>query len=256
MIKAVIFDMDGLMIDSERVTFEGYQYELAKMGLTIDKAFYITLLGKPVKGIYQRFYDVYGDDFPIEQVIKRVHAYMEERFETEGVPLKQGLIPLLQYLKKNDYRTIVATSSNRDRVDKILASANLTDYFDDSICGDEVTNGKPNPEVFLKSCDKLFVNPDEALVLEDSEAGIEAAFRANIPVICIPDMKYPEEQYAQMTTAILDSLDLVKDYLIEHQTFEEKPSSIKKYAKAAAGITGAVGVLLLAGILARKMLNK
>ena len=108
----------------------------------------------------------------------------------------------------------------------------------------------------MKSCDKLFVNPDEALVLEDSEAGIEAAFRANIPVICIPDMKYPEEQYAQMTTAILDSLDLVKDYLIEHQTVEEKPSSIKKYAKAAAGITGAVGVLLLAGILARKMLNK
>ena len=80
MIKAVIFDMDGLMIDSERVTFEGYQYELAKMGLTIDKAFYITLLGKPVKGIYQRFYDVYGDDFPIEQVIKRVHAYYGRTF--------------------------------------------------------------------------------------------------------------------------------------------------------------------------------
>ena len=74
MIKAVIFDMDGLMIDSERVTFEGYQHIMGQMGLTITSDFYKTLLGKPLKGIFQRFYDVYGNDFPIESVIKDVHA--------------------------------------------------------------------------------------------------------------------------------------------------------------------------------------
>ena len=213
MIKAIIFDMDGLMIDSERVTFECYQERLKDMNLTMDEEFYKTLLGKPIKGIYQRFYDVYGNDFPIENVIQDVHQLMAERFETEGVPVKKGLVELLHYLKDNNYKTIVATSSNRDRVDKILAQAKITEFFDDSICGDEVTKGKPNPEVFLKSCQKLGVNVDEAIVLEDSEAGIQASYDANIKVICIPDMKYPEKQYEEKTFKILKDLTEVTEYL-------------------------------------------
>ena len=213
MIKAIIFDMDGLMIDSERVTFECYQEILKGMNLTMDEEFYKTLLGKPLKGIYQRFYDVYGNDFPIEDVIKDVHALMAKRFETEGVPIKTGLKSLLEYLKENNYKTIVATSSNRDRVDTILSQAQFTDYFDDSICGDEVTKGKPNPEVFLKSCQKLGVNVDEAIVLEDSEAGIQASYDAGIKVICIPDMKYPEKQYEEKTFKILKDLNGVTEYL-------------------------------------------
>lgn len=213
MIKAIIFDMDGLMIDSERVTFECYQEIIKGMNLTMDEEFYKTLLGKPLKGIYQRFYDVYGNDFPIEDVIKDVHALMAKRFETEGVPIKTGLKSLLEYLKENNYKTIVATSSNRDRVDTILSQAQITDYFDDSICGDEVTKGKPNPEVFLKSCQKLGVNVDEAIVLEDSEAGIQASYDAGIKVICIPDMKYPEKQYEEKTFKILKDLNGVTEYL-------------------------------------------
>lgn len=213
MIKAIIFDMDGLMIDSERVTFECYQERLKDMNLTMDEEFYKTLLGKPIKGIYQRFYDVYGNDFPIENVIQDVHQLMAERFETEGVPVKKGLVELLHYLKDNNYKTIVATSSNRDRVDKILAQAKITEFFDDSICGDEVTKGKPNPEVFLKSCQKLGVNVDEAIVLEDSEAGIQASYDANIKVICIPDMNYPEKQYEEKTFKILKDLTEVTAYL-------------------------------------------
>lgn len=213
MIKAIIFDMDGLMIDSERVTFECYQERLKDMNLTMDEEFYKTLLGKPIKGIYQRFYDVYGNDFPIENVIQDVHQLMAERFETEGVPVKKGLVKLLHYLKDNNYKTIVATSSNRDRVDKILAQAKITEFFDDSICGDEVTKGKPNPEVFLKSCQKLGVNVDEAIVLEDSEAGIQASYDANIKIICIPDMKYPEKQYEEKTFKILKDLTEVTAYL-------------------------------------------
>ena len=213
MIKAIIFDMDGLMIDSERVTFEGYQYILGKMNLTMDEEFYKTLLGKPLKGIYQRFYDVYGNDFPIKSVIKDVHQYMAERFENEGVPVKKGLLPLLKYLKEQQYKTIVATSSNRDRVDTILESADIVQYFDDSICGDEVTKGKPDPEVFLKSCQKLGVNVDEAIVLEDSEAGIQASAAAGIKVICIPDMKQPEKEFADKTYKIFEDLDQVKEYL-------------------------------------------
>ena len=204
MIKAIIFDMDGLMIDSERVTFECYQERLKDMNLTMDEEFYKTLLGKPIKGIYQRFYDVYGNDFPIQNVIQDVHQLMAERFETEGVPVKKGLVELLHYLKDNNYKTIVATSSNRDRVDKILAQAKITEFFDDSICGDEVTKGKPNPEVFLKSCQKLGVNVDEAIVLEDSEAGIQASYDANMVKLVMQDGNFIYTDYA--------SMPLLKDY--------------------------------------------
>ena len=207
MVKAVIFDMDGLMIDSERVTYDGYVIECAKLGHTMTKDFYKTLLGKPIKGIYDQFHKEFGEDFPIEEVIQKVHKYMADLFENEGVPIKKGLVDLLKYLKENNYKTIVATSSNRNRVDVILKNANITQYFDDSICGDEVTKGKPNPEVFLKSCEKLGVSVEDAVVLEDSEAGIQAARSDNIKEIWEPDMKYTEEEYASKTYKIVDSLE-------------------------------------------------
>ena len=253
MIKAVIFDMDGLMIDSERITFEGYQHVLKKMNLTMEEDFYLTLLGKPIPAIHQSFYEKYGEDFPIEDVIKEVHHYMEQRFINEGVPLKEGLVELLKYLKKYNYKTIVATSSQRKRVDQILKSSNLIQYFDDSICGDEVTKGKPNPEVFLKACLKLGVDPSETIVLEDSEAGIQASFSAKIPVICIPDMKYPEEPYASMAT-IMSSLKDVKEYLLlENQ--DSKPK-LKLNYKKTAGIIGTISVIAISSFLAHKYFKK
>lgn len=213
MIKAVIFDMDGLMIDSERVTFEGYQHVLAKENLTMSEEKYKTLLGKPVKAVHDLFKEDYGPQYDVDQIIKDVHAYIAKRFETEGVPLKPGLVELLKYLKENNYKTIIATSSHRNRVDLIVKQAQIDQYFDDSICGDEVTKGKPNPEVFLKACQKLQVSPQDALVLEDSESGINAAYNADIKVIGIPDMKYPEEKYVKMTYKIMDNLFQVKDFL-------------------------------------------
>lgn len=214
-LKAVIFDMDGLMIDSERVTYDGYVTECGKLGLTMDEEFYKTVLGLPLPTVYKKFYDRFGTSFPMEQVLATVHGYMNDRFETEGVPVKEGLRELLQYLKAHGYKTVVATSSNRQRVDRILMQAGLTEYFDDSICGDEVEKGKPNPEVFLKACEKAGVQPEEALVLEDSEAGIQAAFSAGIPVICVPDMKFPEPEFAEKASRIVKSLTEVLGLLRE-----------------------------------------
>ncbi len=216
MIKAVIFDMDGLMIDSEVVTYRCYQEVMAKMNEEITIDFYKTLLGKTPAHGKTRFKEEYYEDFPFDQVLKDVHIRMNEIFETEGVPLKKGLIELLTYLKDNNYKTIVATSSHRDRVDRILKQADIEKYFDDAICGNEVKNSKPAPDIFLTACTKLGVNYDEALVLEDSEAGIQAAYSGNIKVICVPDMKYPEEEFASMTTKIVDSLLDVIDFVKEN----------------------------------------
>lgn len=209
MIKAVIFDMDGLMIDSERVTYEGYVAECAKLGASIDKEFYKKLLGLPKPSIFRLFHEQYGEDFPIEQVMGRVHQYMEDRFRKEGVPVKEGLKELLAYLKAHDYQTVVATSSTRDRVDRILARTGLTGYFVGSVCGDEVERGKPDPDIFLKACRKAAVSPSRALVLEDSETGIAAAHSAGIPVICVPDMKYPTKEFAEKAYRISESLSRV-----------------------------------------------
>lgn len=213
MIKAVIFDMDGLMVDTEKLSFEGFQYVLAKSGLTISLNFYKKLLGKPEAGIAELIYKEYGENFDVKSTIKEIHDYMDKVFENKGVPLKKGLLDLLNYLKEHDYKTIVATSSQRYRVDRIFKLAGLNPYFDDSICGDEVTKGKPDPEIFLKACEKLGVKPSETLVLEDSEAGINAAYSAAIKVICIPDLKYPEPKFIEMTYKIMNNLLEVRDFL-------------------------------------------
>lgn len=211
--KAIIFDMDGLMIDSERVTYNEYLRKLHMLGhdnFTVEE--YKKCLGKNKQGICQVFIDFYGDDFPMNEVWDDVHEWIDDSLR-KHVPKKKGLDKLLQFLKDNNYKTIVATSSTRNRVNEILKNADINKYFDDSICGDEVKKGKPNPEIFLTACQKLGVNPKEALVLEDSEAGIKAAYDGNIDVICVPDMKYPEEAYASMTTMIVDSLEDVIKYL-------------------------------------------
>ncbi|RHT99512.1 MULTISPECIES: HAD family hydrolase [Erysipelotrichaceae] len=211
--KAVIFDMDGLMIDSERVTYEEYKRKLDLLGYhDFTEDLYKQCLGKNKQGICQVFLDHYGNDFPMQEVWDDVHIWIDERLKQQ-VPKKKGLDVLLLWLKQHQIKTIVATSSSRQRVDEILKNADILPYIDDSICGDEVTHGKPDPEIFLKACEKAGVSIKVAIVLEDSEAGIEAAYRGGLDVICIPDMKYPEHIYQVKTTAIFSSLDDVIDYL-------------------------------------------
>lgn len=213
MIKGIIFDMDGLMINSEEVTFEGYVELCARRGCKLSRETYLNCLGKPVAQIWQVFYDAFGNDFPAPEIMKENHIRMAAQFAAQGVPLKPGLIELLQYLKANDYKTCVATSSTRDRVDTILAQAKIAKYFDASICGNEVEKGKPDPEIFIKASRKLELPVEQCLVLEDSEMGIQAAYDGHIPVVCIPDMKYPEQKYEKMTCALFDKLTDVIPYL-------------------------------------------
>lgn len=213
MIETVIFDMDGLMIDSENWTFEEYVKVCAQKGYTMELSCYKDIVGYTMAVIREKFRLHFGEAFPLEEIICRVHDNLDKRFAREGIPIKPGLMDLLTYLKQNGYRMVVATSSDRRRVDAIMRQGGLTDFFDDAVCGDEVRNGKPDPEIFLKACEKAGTAPGSALVLEDSEWGILAAHRAGIPCICIPDMKYPGKESRSLTAAVMDSLGDVIGYL-------------------------------------------
>ncbi len=215
MIKAIIFDMDGLIIDSEEISYDCYNSLLKKENLTLSKELYTQFLGKSVENGFHIIEDNYHIHIDIEETLVEFKETMQRIVKERGVPLKKGLIELLEYLQKNNYKTIIATSSNLTRVHQLLDDDTFS-RFDNIVCGDEVTNGKPHPDIFLKACQKLGVKSDEALVLEDSEAGIQAAYSASIPVICIPDMKYPDQVYQDMTTDILESLDQVIDFLKEN----------------------------------------
>lgn len=204
--EAVIFDLDGLMIDSERVTFR-CMAELARMlGREIDQAFYCQLLGLPAKRIAKKLRQHFGKDFPADQFLDDTHAAIAQDFLENGVSLKEGLPELLDFLQGAGFTMILATSSNRARADAILTGKHLEGYFSASICGDEIARGKPDPDVFLKACRKAGVAPEQAYVLEDSEMGLLAAYRAGIDCIMVPDMASPAPEYRVKAHRVVDSL--------------------------------------------------
>lgn len=213
MIKAVIFDLDGLLIDSEPIAY-GILQDMVKPygGFITLQDYTANYLGRTVRtGMHTIATDY---NIPVdEEELFNLYLKLEEERVTQGIPLKKGGKELLTYLKDKGYKTIVASSSIRERAEKILRYHNISSLFDDLVFGYEVENSKPYPDIFLKACEKLGVEPDEAIVLEDSESGIQAGYSANIPVICIPDLKLPEENFLKKASFVFDSLFDVIDYL-------------------------------------------
>ena len=215
MVKAVIFDMDGLMVDTEVISYEGYSCFLKDYGVeNLTKEEYcLCFAGKSLQNglIYAR--DYFHLNYSIEEGVQYFINKEKEIFARDGAALKPGLVELLDYLKEHNIKMAMATSSGLQRVHKILDPHNVLHYFDDIICGDMVKKGKPAPDIFLKACETLNVKEEDAIVLEDSETGILASYRAKVPVICIPDMKVPSDEHKEMTAAILPSLHDVITYI-------------------------------------------
>ena len=206
MIKAVIFDLDGLLIDSEIVSYKIYKEILNQFGHSFSIEEYAqNFSGKTEVKNVTNLIDTYNLPWTVEVGLDNV-LKVEDKFINE-------VKKLLTYLKDKNLKIAIASSSTRDRALTILRQHNIVEYFDEFVFGNEIEKGKPNPDIFLKACDKISVNPEECLVLEDSESGIQAAYSANIPVICIPDMKVPNQYYLNMTKAVLSSLEKVIYYL-------------------------------------------
>ncbi|MBO3326451.1 HAD family phosphatase [Clostridium perfringens] len=213
MIKAVIFDLDGLLIDSEIISYKIYKEILNQFGHDFSMEEYAqNFSGKTEVKNVTNLIDKYSLPWTVEIGLNNV-LEIESKFLAQGVTLKTGAKELLEYLKDKCFKIAIASSSTEDRALTILRQHNIIEYFDEFVFGHEVKKGKPNPDIFLKACDKLLERPEECLVLEDSEAGIQAAYSASIPVICIPDMKVPNQQYLDMTKTVLHSLEEVIAYL-------------------------------------------
>lgn len=210
---AVIFDLDGLLADTEIISLKVYQELLKDFGIPFTEETYSReYSGHREEENVQRFLDTYDLPWNFDQTLEKVYE-LEARILVKGVNLKKGAKNLLAFLQREGIPIALATSSVESRARMILDSNGILSLFDHLVFAKDVKRSKPFPDIFLKACSDLNVLPENCLVLEDSEAGIEAAYRAGIPVICIPDLKMPAQFFLNKTEQFFQDLDAVRDYL-------------------------------------------
>lgn len=209
MIEAVLFDMDGLLIDSEREYDKAMKEAITRYGHRITDDFLISVRGIPVKEFKKRLKLEFGRDFPVEKFRNDFKSKVWENIRQYGMPVKNGAHQLIQYLVANGIRYSVATSNDRAMALELLEAADLRGAFQYMVCGDEVENGKPFPDIYLKAADLLGVNIKNALVLEDSYNGIRAGYSAGARVIMVPDLVQPTDEIRQMTDYVVNDLGKV-----------------------------------------------
>lgn len=199
MIKALVFDMDGLLLDSERIVKRSWNEAGREMGIPgIGEHIYHTL-GLNRKARNEYFRNAYGADFPLEDFNRRTSDIFFRIVGKGGIPLKAGAKELLFYAKERGYKIAVATSTSRAYAVKELTDAGIWQFFDGGIFGDMVENTKPDPEIYIKACESIGMLPKDCLALEDAPAGICSAYAAGLKVIVIPDLLQPDEETLALT---------------------------------------------------------
>ena len=189
----VIFDMDGLMIDTEPISKEGWRQALAHYGFRMDEDFFSRLLGRGIDTARELMNDHYGTGFDFEKVREKRTAHMENHIKQNGLAMKKGLLHILNTLDQLGIKKCVATSTEWDSMERKLGSLGLLERFDGFVTGDQVQEGKPHPEIFLKAAKLIGVEPANCVVLEDSVVGVTAAYSAGMRPIMIPDMAQPDK---------------------------------------------------------------
>lgn len=200
--KRVIFDMDGLIFDSERSFMRNLKAVMEEYGYTLKLEVYLSILGANSASCKETMLNNYGEDYPYEEI----SDLARERFNSDlkrNLIVKKGIRELLEYLKERGIKASVASSTISSHVKNYMEAAGLSKYFDIIIGGDMVQKSKPSPDIFLKALGD--VKPEDALVLEDSKNGILAACNGNIPVICIPDMAVHDETLLSKCYAVAET---------------------------------------------------
>lgn len=217
MLKLVIFDMDGLLFDTEVATCRGFMDRAAAWGFSPSKEQYVQCLGKNGKGIQQLFREFFGEDIDAVELYRQVGERRMEILEEEGLMVKKGVRELLDFLEEKGVPKVVASGSDIELIKTYVGQTGLDGRFEFLMSTDQVKRGKPYPDVFLEICSRVGVKPEETLVLEDAVNGVKAAVAGQIPVINVPDMiELPEElkkQCVAVVDSLLDAIPIVEEML-------------------------------------------
>lgn len=210
MINAVIFDLDGTLIDTEKYfrrcwpkAFEHFGYKL-----TDEQYLSIRSLGKPF--VQQTLKKYSGDpNFNYDEVISYRAKLMEEMIAKNGLQIKKGAVELLTFLKEKGIIIAIATASPVDRSERYLKMVGMLDYFDKIISARNMKEGKPSPDVYSYACKELGFLPENCIAVEDSPNGVLSAYRAGCKVIMVPDQDQPDSETINRLFAKADSLDKI-----------------------------------------------
>lgn len=209
-INTLIFDMDGVIFDTESLYLKHWCSVFSKYGYEMTKENYLLVMGRGRKVVKEKFLSIYGESLPIDDMYKEKDYELSKYIEENEVPIKEGAYELLEFLSKKGYKIALATSAEKGRAMKHLKDSKFKDYFDVIVTGEDIEKAKPNPEIFLRALEKLDVEPKNAIVIEDSIAGIKAAKNAGIFAVHAPDLKEPDEEMLKEADVIVSNLIEIK----------------------------------------------
>ncbi len=207
MVSGIIFDMDGVLIDSERQSNEGWLWAAGQLGVDMPMWLIDSFKGAPAELCCKSFDDYYKGviDYWEAKELRTQHVYKIR--ETEGIPVKKGVKDIFEYIRNNGLKCAVATSTRRESAEKTLHEIGVWDYLDAVVYGDEVEHGKPEPDIFLCAAKAIGVNPSEAVVVEDSINGIKAGYAADMRVVHIPDTIAIDDDIRKLTYMVCADLN-------------------------------------------------
>jgi HAD superfamily hydrolase (TIGR01509 family) len=190
-LKLVIFDMDGLLFDTERPSYLAMKAAVEKWGFDFPLENYQRIIGLADDECDKQLQEVYGKEFSLEQILQDYQQAFKNILEKEGLGIKPGAEKLLELLDQKGVKKCIASSSSKATIQRYLMKTGLTHLFDFYISGEEVEAGKPNPDIFIEACKRANETPENSLVLEDSLNGLRAAVGAKIKCIVVPDLIEP-----------------------------------------------------------------
>jgi HAD superfamily hydrolase (TIGR01509 family) len=211
---AVIFDMDGLMLDTEPVAARAWSVAADELGIAFDRAVTPRMIGRNFADCRTLIREHHGDDYPVDTLMSGWHAAYDALIASEGLVVKEGLFELLDWLEAAAIPKAVATSTRRQRALAKLERVGIAQRFVTLVGGDEIPRGKPAPDIFLEVAARLSADAGACLVLEDSEPGVHGALAAGMAAIVVPDLHAPSAALRAAGPLVLPSLHDVRAHLM------------------------------------------
>ena len=192
--RNIVFDLDGVILDSERLVLSIWDFLGGKYGINGMRETMLECIGTTHERTKEIIFEKYGDDFPYDEMRAEASAQFKERTKKDGVPVKAGARELIQYLHTNGWKIGLATSTRGEVARDELKFLGLLKFFDYIVTGDMITESKPHPEIYFKVCEQMGVKPEDVIAVEDSRTGVRAAAMAGLKVILVPDVLEPDAE--------------------------------------------------------------